>query len=174
MKWDDGRRAGYALPGQAVRVELPPYSKHLNLLMAADVNVGAIAPFVFPGTMDSNVFYCWLKKLLLPQIRGKKRVCLMDNHRAHLDVSIRELVEQEGHKLVRRPVASPDMAWIETCFSQIKENLRKYCSDVNLHNLKECIYAEAELISFAVHCHYLVPGFPYHPYSGCAPLVDME
>ncbi|KAH3723121.1 SART-1 family protein DOT2 [Pelomyxa schiedti] len=40
----------------------------------------------------------------------------MDNHKSHLDKSIFELVESEGHLLVHRPVSSPDFAWVETCF----------------------------------------------------------
>ncbi|KAH3760990.1 hypothetical protein Pelo_7187 [Pelomyxa schiedti] len=71
----------------------------------------------------------------------------MDNHKSHLDKSIFELVESEGHLLVRRPVSSPDFAWIETCFGTIKQNLRKNTKLINQHNLEAWLYAEAENIT---------------------------
>ncbi|KAH3723302.1 hypothetical protein Pelo_17993 [Pelomyxa schiedti] len=140
------RRRGHSLPGVSVRVQTPSSSKRLNLLMAADVNIGAIGAFVFPA------------------IRGQKRICLMDNHQAHLDASIFNLVEQEGHLLLRRPTSSPDFAWIEPCFSIIKEHLRAKQDMITDSNLQELIYAETGQITgpvvqhLAAGCHYLVPG----------------
>ncbi|KAH3759098.1 hypothetical protein Pelo_9106 [Pelomyxa schiedti] len=168
---DTARRKGHSLPGQPGRTHHPPQSKHLTLIMGADVNVGSLGCFVFPGTLNTSLFYVWLAVVLLPQIRGQKRILLMDNHKAHLHPSIFALVAQEGHLLVPRPVASPDLAWIELCFAEVKRCLRESPGQITEQNLAQHIYKAAFAIDgplvqkFASACHYYVPGLPYTPYT---------
>ncbi|KAH3762560.1 hypothetical protein Pelo_5593 [Pelomyxa schiedti] len=146
---------------------MPSSSKHFNLLMAADTTVGAVAQWVFPGTMDVHVFYSWMAAILLPAIQGRKRILMMDNHPAHLDPSVFHLVESHGHLLLRRPATSPDFAWIESCFSYLKTRLREKADEITEDNLMDYIYMESNNITgaLAAHCHYYVPGIQYTPYS---------
>ncbi|KAH3743704.1 hypothetical protein Pelo_14889 [Pelomyxa schiedti] len=164
------RRMGHSLVGQAVRTPMPAQSKRFSLIMAADVNQGAVAPWVFPKTLCTSIFYLWLKFMLLPALLHQHRVILMDNHRAHLATEIFDLVKSQGHLLIPRPHSSPDLAWIENCFAEIKRNLRVHQGLINASNLEQYLYSSTTLISphlvqkFTSGCHYLVPGLTSHPY----------
>ena len=97
---------------------------------------------------------------------------MCDNLGAHSVAGIEDCVKAEGHCLIFRPAASPDFAWIESCFSQIKGSLRnsRYF-DITPSNLESIIYEEASHIcaadvqAFAAHCHYPVSGKEYKPYQ---------
>ncbi|KAH3761707.1 hypothetical protein Pelo_6454 [Pelomyxa schiedti] len=69
------------------------------------------------------------------------------------------------------PVASPDLAWIELCFAEVKRRLRESPGQITEQNLAQHIYKAAFAIDgplvqkFASACHYYVPGLPYTPYT---------
>ena len=135
--------------------------------------MGVVAFMVFPGTMNNHVFYSFLRLLVLPALAGGSAKFLMvDNHRAHRMIHVRNLVTSQGHVYQFRPTHSPDFAPVELCFAQIKSFIKTHEAYINPTNLVEWVtYAVNELTQenvrkYFAHSHYLVTGESYSPYMG--------
>ena len=84
---------------------------------------GAIACAV-EGSTNHEVFEIYVERVLAPALR-RGQVVVMDNLSAHKGERVRELVEQQGCKLLYLPSYSPDFNPIEEAFSKIKAFIRK-------------------------------------------------
>ena len=80
---------------------------------------------LFDGTIDSDVFYAWIKQDLLPKL-PENSVVVMDNAAFHKRRDIREAVTSSGHLIEYLPVYSPDLNPIEHKRAQAKA-LRRKC-----------------------------------------------
>jgi transposase len=78
-----------------------------------------IAPMIFEGSMNADVFEKWLKIYLLPSLE-KFSVLIMDNAPIHRKAIIRRLVQAAGHYVLFLPPYSPDLNDIEHDFSALK------------------------------------------------------
>ena len=71
----------------------------------------------------------WLKSTLLPALRvqsaNRPRVIVLDNCSTHIDETILEAIESEGHLVRFLPPYSPDFNPIELCFSVLKAWLQR-------------------------------------------------
>ena len=98
--------------------------------------VAAIIDFVFltlslvDGNMNSDIFYAWLTKALLPTL-AKGTVIVMDNASFHKRLDILEAIEQSGCILEFLPPYSPDLNPIESKWAQAKAIRRQHRCDVN-------------------------------------------
>ena len=155
------------------RRAMPPF----NVLLATDVNVGAITFLMYRGTLNKSTFYCWLALEVLPAIRGTgPRILMGDNLSAHFGAEIEELLTSEGHIIRYRPVHSPDFAWVEWCFQHAQMFAR--INDLLLlqdpGRFGECFAAglnsiTAEYVkSYAAAAHYSILDRPYNPYLGAS------
>lgn len=80
---------------------------------------------LFHHTINRTIFIQWLKEDLMPKL-NKKSVLVMDNARFHIGEDIRQLVVQNGHKLLYLPAYSPDLNPIEQYWAYAKNIRRKY------------------------------------------------
>ena len=85
---------------------------------------------LFDGTVDSDVFYAWIRQDLLPLPKLPERsVIVMDNAFFHKRRDIREAVKNAGHLIEYMPVYSPGLNPVEHKWAQAKALRKKHrCS----------------------------------------------
>ena len=100
--------------------------------------IGAIVKFsflnvtLFENSIDSEVFYLWLKESLLPEIDSNS-VIVMDNASFHKNKSISLAIKDKGCILEYLPAYSPDLNPIERKWAQVKKIRRRTrCSPYEL------------------------------------------
>jgi transposase len=71
------------------------------------------------GATTARVFETSVEKVLLPSLEPGQ-IAVMDNLGAHRPKLIRELVEQQGCKLLYLPAYSPDYNPIEQAYAKIE------------------------------------------------------
>ena len=92
--------------------------------------IGAIIGFtfltvsLFTGPINSDVFYAWLQKDLLPKV-PKGAVIVMDNATFHKRSDILEAIKASGCSTEFLPPYSPDLNPIEHKWAQAKSIRRK-------------------------------------------------
>ena len=109
--------------------------------------IGAVSGFefvcvgLFGANIDSDIFYGWLTRELLPRI-PEGAVVVMDNAAFHKRPDIRNAIEGRGGILEYLPPYSPDLNPIEHKWAQVKSIRRKYrCEDIDGLFLKHIGYA---------------------------------
>lgn len=87
---------------------------------------------LFKGTIDSEVFYQWVKQDLLPKLPDKC-VVVMDNASIHKRQDIQDAITNKKHILKYMPAYSPDLNPIEKKWAQAKAIRReKKCTPFDL------------------------------------------
>lgn len=84
---------------------------------------GLIATMSIPGSVNTDVFLCYIQEILIPQL-WVGAIVLLDNLPLHHAGVIRDAIEAVGAKLVFLPPYSPDLSPIELCWSKLKQLLR--------------------------------------------------
>lgn len=74
--------------------------------------------------IDSEVFYTWLKKDLIPKL-PKESIIVMDNATFHKRTDMKEIIQKNNHILLFLPPYSPDLNPIEHKWSEAKSIRRK-------------------------------------------------
>jgi hypothetical protein len=77
-------------------------------MIAAWCNQQIIAPMTFEGYCDTTLIEVWVAQLLIPALRPGQ-VVVMDNASFHKSVTIRNMIEAAGCKLLFLPPYSPDL-----------------------------------------------------------------
>lgn len=95
-----------------------------------------IAPWMFEGYTDANVFNTWVEKVLLPELPPGYTV-ILDNARFHQSAKTRTLIESAGCKLLFLPAYSPDLNPIEEWWAILKTKIRAILP--NLGDLEQAI-----------------------------------
>ena len=87
------------------------YYERTNII-AGYVNKKTIAPFVFNGSCNTELFNKWVGNLLIKELKTGQ-IVIMDNAAFHRSEKTRQLIESVGCKLVFLPPYSPDLNPIE-------------------------------------------------------------
>jgi len=82
------------------------------------------APMAYHGTMNAELFLCWIKGFLPPSL-SKGQVIIMDNASIHKGIKVREMIEAAGCTLLYLTPYSPDFNPIENYWAVIKKQIRK-------------------------------------------------
>ena len=85
---------------------------------------------LFDCNIDSDVFYHWTVKFLLPTLT-QSSVIVLDNAVFHKRQDIQLVIENAGHTLLYLPPYSPDLNEIEHKWSQAKAIRRKLQCNVD-------------------------------------------
>ncbi len=91
---------------------------------AAITQTGVMAVWTYTGSLNAELFICYLQVYVLKLLAGNK-VLLMDNHPAHCAKSVTEFLEDHGVNYAYLPRYSPELNPIEEAFSKIKHTVRK-------------------------------------------------
>jgi transposase len=117
------RRYGRAMGGGRAHDKAPAGHWNTTTLLCAVGTRGPVAPLVFEGPVDADVFAAWVEQFLLPTLR-RGDVVVLDNLSSHKAASVRALIEGVGARLLFLPPYSPDLNPIEKMWSKIKTLLR--------------------------------------------------
>lgn len=109
---------------RAYGLKLGHYSQRLSIIGGLS-NRRIIAPFIFEGHCNSELFCTWIKKVLVQELVAGQTV-IMDNARFHKSDKVKKLIEKAGCYLLYLPPYSPDLNPIEHKWFEIKNKMRKY------------------------------------------------
>jgi transposase len=84
---------------------------------------GLIAPGLFDGAINGDMFVAYVEQVLVPTLRNGD-VVIMDNLGSHKVAGVREAIEAAGASLLFLPPYSPDLNPIEQAFAKLKALLR--------------------------------------------------
>ena len=98
------------------------YYERTNII-AGLVNNKSIAPMVFNGSCNSEVFNSWIESFLIKELIPGQFV-VMDNAAFHKSQKTRELIESVGCKIIFLPPYSPDLNPIEKFWANMKRWIR--------------------------------------------------
>ena len=102
-------------------------------LVGGYLNHRLIAPLLFEGTCNTEVFNAWLKQQLLPSLPTGS-LLVLDNAAFHKAASTQAMVQSAGHRLLFLPPYSPHLNPIEKCWANLKRQ-RQYHAHLTLDQL---------------------------------------
>jgi len=108
IKEEVTRIHAYAKRGEKVQGKTQGKRPHKINMVAALNGKEILAPFIFEGNMDSDLFNAYLYLILLPLIPFGA-IIIMDNARYHLSEETRELIEEKGCRLIYLSPYSPEL-----------------------------------------------------------------
>ena len=94
------------------------YYQRTNIV-AGLVNNKTIAPLVFTGICNTELFNAWVEQFLIHELEVGQ-VVVMDNAAFHKSIKTKELIESVGCKLIFLPAYSPDLNPIEKFWANMK------------------------------------------------------
>lgn len=118
------REYGRASPGQRAAGHRP-CNPGGNVTVIAGLSChGIIAPFMFPGAINGEIFKNYVEKVLAPELTSGD-TAIMDHLSSHKAQGIEEIFKASRITLKFLPPYSPDLSPMEQAISKIKGELRK-------------------------------------------------
>ncbi len=99
------------------------YYQRTNII-AGYVNRKSIAPMVFNGSCNTQLFETWVEQFLIKELKSGQ-VVIMDNASFHKSQKTKELIESVGCKVIFLPPYSPDLNPIEKFWANMKDWLKQ-------------------------------------------------
>jgi transposase len=93
-------------------------------MIAALCNKDIIAPLVFEGNCNSELFETYVRDFLIKELK-QGQVVVMDNINFHKRKKIEDLIKSAGASILFLPTYSPDLNPIEHHWFRIKNYIRK-------------------------------------------------
>ncbi len=84
-----------------------------------------MAPFIYEGSMNTDLFNIYLEEFLLPVLK-LGQIIIMDNASFHKSVETELLIEQSGCKLLFLPPYSPELNPIEHTWASLKRYIKRF------------------------------------------------
>jgi len=109
--------------GQKIYADILGKKRQRYSMIGGWINHKFIAPFTFQGGCNKEVFNCWLKNIILPELT-KGTIIVMDNAAFHKSTTTKEIIENAGCYLLYLPTYSPDLNPIEHCWNTLKSKLK--------------------------------------------------
>jgi hypothetical protein len=136
---DVRRDAGWAARGQKIYGDVRGgQNPRTNLIMAQRRKSRQwLAPILFKGSCEGSTVLWWIKEHLLKSLT-KPSVIVMDNAPFHPKTKIKDLLEEQGHKLLCLPKYSPDFNPIEQTFGAMKTNWKNALNNTQLDDIVTC------------------------------------
>ena len=115
---------GWGKTGECLKAKKSgKYYERTNII-AALVNNKSIAPMVFNGSCDSNIFNNWVEHFLIKELKAGQ-VVVMDNAAFHKSLKTKELIESVGCRVIFLPPYSPDLNPIEKFWANMKRWIKQ-------------------------------------------------
>ena len=129
-----------------------------SAFVAALCHDRVIAPGVFDGAINGELFLAWVEQVLAPDLRPG-HIVVMDNLSSHKRAAVKQAIKAAGAEVRFLPPYSPDLNPIEMLFAKFKARLRRLRERTleGLWNALGTISAEVtndECINFFRHAGY--------------------
>ncbi len=118
------RLYGRALRGQRARDAAPHGHWGVRTLIGALFGDGRTACMTIDAATDGEIFYLYVVRILVPQLRPGD-IVVLDNLRSHKQQRVIEAIQAAGARTEFLPPYSPDLNPIEKMWSKVKAILRK-------------------------------------------------
>ena len=116
---------GWCRKGEVLKAKKSGKYYERTNIVAGYVNQKSIAPMVFSGSCNTELFNVWVEKCLIKElIHGQ--VVVMDNATFHKSQKTKELIESVGCKLIFLPPYSPDLNPIEKFWANMKRWIKQH------------------------------------------------
>jgi transposase len=110
---------GWGKKGQPLKANKSgKYYERTNII-AGLVGNKSIAPMVFNGSCNTELFNKWVEQFLIKELKPGQ-VVVMDNAAFHRSQQTKELIESVGCRLIFLPPYSPDLNPIEKFWANMK------------------------------------------------------
>ena len=119
------RTHGRARIGQRIYGDIPGNKRPRTSLIGGCLCNKLVAPMLFDGTCDQDVFNEWLASALLPRLK-RGTVIVLDNAKFHKSQLTIDLVQLAGCKLLFLPPYCPHLNPTEKLWANIKKFWRKH------------------------------------------------
>ena len=149
---------GRALSHERVVDYVPDVRFERTSIISAVGVKGVIAPFVFRGTLNQEVFKVYVDEILAREHKQGDTLVL-DNARVHTVKGVMQSLIDKGIKVIFLPKYSPDLNPIEFAWSKVKTYLKKEKAR-NMDDLLKVIPEALDYISstdikgWISHCGY--------------------
>jgi transposase len=115
------------------------YYERTNIV-AGYVNKKSIAPMVFNGSCNTELFNAWVEQFLIKELMPGQ-VVIMDNATFHKSKKTKELIESARCTLIFLPPYSPDLNPIEKFWANMKRWIKdKITEFANLYYALRCFF----------------------------------
>jgi transposase len=114
---------GRAERGKRVVSAVPFGRWRTSTFIASLRHDGLVAPCVFNGAVNGELFIAYVEQVLVPTLRVGD-IVVMDNLSSHKVAGVREAIETAGATLRLLPAYSPDLNPIEQALAKLKTLLR--------------------------------------------------
>jgi transposase len=118
------RTHGYSDKGKRCYDKKDWNAKGRTNVIGAIINNQLLTVSLFDTNIDSDIFFEWLKKDLIPKL-PKESIIVMDNATFHKRKDMQEIIQENNHTLIYLPPYSPDLNPIEHKWAQTKSIRRK-------------------------------------------------
>lgn len=105
------------------------YYKRINII-AGLVNNKSIAPMVFNGTCNTDLFNNWVEHFLIKELKPGQ-VVIMDNASFHKSEKTQKLIESVDCRAIFLPPYSPDLNPIEKFWANMKRWIKQQIERCN-------------------------------------------
>ena len=123
VKTNMARLRGRAPRGRRLLAAVPHGHWKTSTFIAGLRDDGLVAPAVFDGAINGELFLAYVEQVLVPTLRPGD-IVIMDNLGSHKSAGVRAAIEAAGAQLVYLPAYSPDLNPIEQVFAKLKAVLR--------------------------------------------------
>ena len=118
------RTHGYSMKGERCYGKHDWGAKGRTNAIGALIGSTIIAIGLLTGSVNTEVFTCWVQEILLPHLPAQT-VVVMDNASFHKGKDMQKIIEDAGHTLLYLPPYSPDLNPTEKKWAQAKKIRRK-------------------------------------------------
>jgi len=131
---DMPRTHGYSMQGERCYGTNDWGAKGRTNAIGALIGTSIVAIGLLSGSVNTDVFTCWVQEILLPNLPPKS-VIVIDNATFHKGKCMQKMIENSDHILLYLPPYSPDLNPIEKKWAQAKHIRRtKNCSIDEIFN----------------------------------------
>ena len=99
-------------------------------IIAGLVHNKPIAPMIFNGTCNTELFNNWVEQFLIKELKVGQ-IVIMDNASFHKSQKTKDLIESVGCKLIFLPPYSPDLNPIEKFWANMKRWIKNKVTTFN-------------------------------------------
>lgn len=117
------RSHGRSPRGQRLADAVPYGRWRTSTFLAGLRQDGLVAPAVFAGAINGELFRAYVDQILVPALRPGD-IVVMDNLSSHKVTGVRNAIIAAGASLLFLPAYSPDLNPIEQAFAKLKALLR--------------------------------------------------
>ncbi|UCM85104.1 MAG: IS630 family transposase [Rickettsia endosymbiont of Culicoides impunctatus] len=115
---------GWGKKGQTLQAKKSgKYYQRTNII-AGLVGNKSIAPFVFNGTCNTELFNNWVEQFLIKELIAGQ-VVILDNAAFHKSKKTKDLIESVGCRVIFLPPYSPDLNPIEKFWANMKRWIKQ-------------------------------------------------